>query len=327
MTGKNRVTITGMTTTPNAMRPVPALREALAIARLCVLEARPSVLVISLLRFLAAAALGAGVAAAEGGTGDAGRACVAAAAWLGGVFAVYLFNGVMDRTEDRVNGSRRPIVRGALPTRLAAQVTVAAAIVSLALMAAIGADAVWALLLYLAIGIGYSGPPLYLKRRPITSSLTGMSLALLTYYAGFRSQAEIGASSVGVELTLFMAAMVLWIGTVGMLSKDFSDISGDVAAGRRSIPARIGEAATLRLIVVCAFVLAISFCVAAGTFVRPLLWPGFVMLAGAVAMAAICLGPHAAKMPRRRLPYRAFMVTQHACHSAAIIPLWVTPAI
>src|SRR5229473_3171268 len=89
-------------------------RSPILIAGLCLAEARPSVLLITLLRFLAGAVLGA---ASGHGHGHLMAMAGGAVTIELAIFSCYLLNGLMDLDEDRINGSRRPLARGALPPR------------------------------------------------------------------------------------------------------------------------------------------------------------------------------------------------------------------
>jgi 4-hydroxybenzoate polyprenyltransferase len=74
-------------------------------------EARPAVQIIFLLRFLAARSL-----SGHGGRHLLdGRALLAAVVWEGVILSIYLYNGVADVVEDRLNESTRPIASGLLP--------------------------------------------------------------------------------------------------------------------------------------------------------------------------------------------------------------------
>ncbi|HEX6472673.1 MAG TPA: UbiA family prenyltransferase [Streptosporangiaceae bacterium] len=280
-------------------------------------------MLIFFLRFVAGAAM-----SAQGGqaqvfdqarlarTGAGAVVCVLA------VFAAYVFNGVMDVHEDRVNGSRRPIASGALSRTVAAWVAAGAAVASVAGAAALGRAITGAVVLLLAFGFFYSGPPAYLKRQPLTSALTGISLVLLTYYAGLAASGGAHWARPGVQLAAFAGGAILWVGLVGSPTKDLSDVAGDVAAGRRTIPAVYGEHTAKRLVAAVALALAMAFCAVAARVAPMLLWPGAGMLIGAGAMAVVCVsGFSVGVRARRRLPYRVFMTTQYLMHIAALLGL------
>lgn len=270
------------------------------------------------LRFLA----GAVMSAQHIDHGRLVRTCVIALIWELAVLSIYLFNGVMDVQEDRINGSRRPIASGSLSAAVAAWVAAGAGIVALGGGIAMGEEIAWAVVMLLAFGYFYSGPPAYLKRRPLASAVTGMSLGLLSYFAGLTAYGEASWLHPGPALPVFAIATALWMGLVGGTAKDLSDVAGDVAAGRSTIPAICGEVAARRLVAGVALGLAVTFCTV-GTMLVPLLfWPGVGMLIGATAMAVVCLGgfSQGSRLHRRR-PYRVFMVTQYLIHLSVIVAL------
>jgi 4-hydroxybenzoate polyprenyltransferase len=283
-------------------------RHLVDIVRMCVVEARPCVLLIFLLRFL----VGSALSGTDATQGTLVRIAATALVWELAVFAVYLFNGVTDVQEDRINGSRRPIARGALPTSVARWVTVGAAVVSAAGGLVLGLGIFWAVLALLGLGYCYSSPAIHLKSHAIAAAATGMLLGLLTYHAGHSAYTGNGWSYPGGALPVFMVGVTVWMGLVGGLTKDLSDVAGDVAAGRRTVPAVFGEARARRAVAGAALGLAMGFC-AAGVSTSPLLiWPGIAMLGGATALTIVCLGRFGQgnRLSSRR-PYRVFMTTQY----------------
>ncbi|MEV0155455.1 UbiA family prenyltransferase [Micromonospora sp. NPDC050686] len=309
--------MTDIEVAPTSPRP-QALRRLVDAARLCVVEARPSVLLVFLLRFL----VGSALSGIGGPRGELVRIAAVAVVWELAVFAVYLFNGVTDVQEDRINGSRRPIARGALATSTARWVTVGAAAISLIGGAALGGGLFLTVLALLTLGFCYSSPLVQFKRYAITSTLTGLSLGLLTYYAGHLAYSGDGLSSPGPEFLVFVAGVTTWMGLVGGLTKDLSDVAGDAAAGRRTVAGMYGETRARRAAAGAALGLAVAFC-AAGVSTSPLLiWPGLAMLGGATAIAILCLGGSAKRVRSdTRRPYRAFMATQYLMNLGMIVAL------
>src|SRR5437763_7685250 len=93
----------------------------------CWRESRPPVQVIFQLRFLTGYLLARPLPGIRGAT----TFVPAAALWLLATVAIYLLNGCADVTEDRVNGSSRPIAAGLLPVQLALRVVAALALLAL----------------------------------------------------------------------------------------------------------------------------------------------------------------------------------------------------
>jgi 4-hydroxybenzoate polyprenyltransferase len=305
-----------MKVAPTAPRP-QALR-LVDTARMCVIEARPSVLLIFLLRFLVGGAL-SGLGPAPG---NLLRLAETAVVWELAIFAVYLFNGVTDVEEDRINGSRRPIARGALPTSVALWATVGAAAASVGGGVVLGKDILWPVLAVLLVGFSYSSPLVQLKRHAVTSALTGLLLGLLTYYAGHRAYTADGWSRPGPELLVFAVGVTAWMGLVGGLTKDLSDVAGDAAAGRRTVAGMCGEGRARGLAAATALGLAVAFCATGVSTSALLIWPGMAMLGGATAMAIVCLGGFAKDtQSHSRRPYRVFMTTQYLMNLSIIAAL------
>src|SRR3954466_11060842 len=170
----------------------------------CFLEARPAVQGIFLLRFLAGASLATG-------------SVINLSMWGGAVLlvcttlSVYILNGIMDVDEDRINGSSRPVASGKLAVAHAAWVTAGLAVLSVVGSVALGGSMVWSIVVLLALGWLYSGPPFYLKRSSTAWAILGIIVALVTYNAGYASNG--GGGNIHSFL-IFATAMALWLGIV-----------------------------------------------------------------------------------------------------------------
>lgn len=285
---------------------------------LCVVEARPLVLAVALLRFLTGVVLALPVAA------DPQPPAVlrGAAAWVLSIFAVYLFNGITDVAEDRINGSGRPIARGDLDQRQA--MAVAAAAACLAVLATVGLPApmLWIIVANLVLGYLYSGPPLPLKGSPGGTVAVLCLSGLLSYLGGYVVATGGAHVSVPTALIVFAAASICWMVFVGMPAKDLSDIPGDAAAGRRTLGVRIGERVSRRVMVVAALALLVAFYLAVSLLGVPLVGVSLAMTMGvaAVTVAGIVVPASGGEGRRgRRRAYGAFMGTQHLVHLTALV--------
>jgi 4-hydroxybenzoate polyprenyltransferase len=275
------------------------------------LEARPTVQGIFLLRFLAGASF-AGPLFTEGINFPL---WVGAVFWICATLSVYILNGVMDVEEDRINNSSRPIASGKLSVAQAAGVTGGLAALSVIGSFALGSTMVWSVIVLLALGWFYSGPPFYVKRSATGWAILGLVTALITYYAGYTSN---GGEGGGPSLAVFAVVMGLWLGIVSQ-TKDLSDIEGDKQAGRRSGPVVWGEDVARLVFSGTALSLGGGYILAATLFVPSLLVPAFVLAAGAVILAVITLGPWSrGDKSRRRRSYKAFMLTQYGANGAII---------
>ena len=282
-------------------------------ARRCLVEARPAVQVICMLRFFVGALLGR-----RTGGFDRTGVLVGALGWCAASIAIYLYNGVTDREEDVANGSRRPIASGELPAGFAAGAAVAAAAVAVGCCAVVGRAELAAVTGYLLAGYAYSGAPFTFKRSYATVMPTVAALGLTTYLAGALST----GNRPGPQLAVFAVTNATWMALVGGISKDMSDVPGDRVAGRRSWPIVLGLARTRKLLGAVAAGVAMGFLAASHAYARNLTGCAAVMVIGAVAVSVACrFVRESATRSRCRLPYRAFMWTQHSSHLVLLCAL------
>jgi 4-hydroxybenzoate polyprenyltransferase len=278
----------------------------------CFLEARPAVQGIFLLRFLAGASFASPLFAGVVNYPLWGGAAL----WVCATLSVYILNGVMDVEEDQINGSSRPVASGKLPVAQAAGVAGGLAVLSIAGSFLLGGLMVGSVVVLLALGWLYSGPPLYLKRWSTGSAAVAILAALITYNAGYAAN---GGGSDVRSLFVFAAVMALWMGLVGQ-TKDLSDVEGDRQAGRRSGPVVWGEEVARLVFSGMALCLGGGYVLSAALFATSLLIPAFVLASGAIAVALITLGPWSrGNKSRRRRPYKAFMNTQYVATLAVVI--------
>ncbi|MGW3172469.1 UbiA family prenyltransferase [Streptomyces sp. NPDC001153] len=132
----------------------------------------------------------------------------------------------------------------------------------------------------------------------------------LTFAAGWTTA---GGRTDALPVIVFGGALTLWMGAVGALVKDLSDVRGDAAAGRRTALIRWGER---RARVVCALnpvALGLAYLTTAAAVVPSLLVSAVILSAGALVTAHLVRTTSSdAPRSRSRLPYRAFMLTQYA---------------
>lgn len=284
---------------------VSRLSRFAKVLLLCLLEARPAVQGIFLLRFLAGASFSGPLL-----SGAASTSLYAGTALWGCVtFSIYILNGAMDVEEDRINRSARPVARRDLT--VAQAVTAAAILATLGLAGALMLGMAWNVAAMLALGWLYSGPPLYLKRWPAGLAAVAILGGLLTYHAGYTAN---GAADELLELAVFGGVMALWMGLVGQ-TKDLSDVEGDREAGRRSGPVAWGEDLARLLYSGIAFVLGGAYLVWSALYAPGLLGSAAVLMLGALGVIAVTLGPWSkGDRTKRRRPYKAFMLTQYGAH-------------
>ncbi|MFI6392366.1 UbiA family prenyltransferase [Nonomuraea sp. NPDC050547] len=286
---------------------------------MCVAEARPAVLTVSAMRFLTGVVLALPVTAVAP---EPIKVLQGVAAWVLSIFAIYLFNGVTDVAGDRVNGSARPIARGALDPGSALFVAGVAAVLSLAVTLDLPGPMTLIVGANLVLGYLYSGPPVPLKGSSGGTVAVLVLSGLLSYLGGFTLAAGGRAVATPIGLLVFAAASVYWMTLVGVPAKDLSDREGDAAAGRRTVVVTRGERACRWFMSVAASVLVVALFAVVVLLGVELAWVVVAMAAGAVAVVVagagrVRLGGGSRREQRR--PYRAFMATQHLVHITALI--------
>jgi len=280
------------------------------IVRLTWQEARPPVQIIFALRFLAGAVLAGGVPALL-----SRHVLLSLLGWCCVVAAVYVHNGTEDVVEDRRNASQRPVAAGRLPVGTARAVARALAAAGLLASAALDPRAGALAALMLACGWAYSS-----GARPWKNTVPGfvfivVSGGLLTYLAG---SVAVGARW-SAPLCCFALVMSCWMAVAGS-TKDLPDSDGDRCAGRRTLPVLYGQRRAARLTALGTLAVGAGFHTVALHHVPTLLTCASVLLVGAVVIAVTLVAtPADAGRDRRRRPYRAFMITQYAVHSALFV--------
>jgi 4-hydroxybenzoate polyprenyltransferase len=312
---------------------MPTLEAAPRLVRVllnCVVEARPPVLAMFLLRYAAGAALGAAVSGPAGPYGVRvtetaavmPRVLAGAVVWMLAILFAYLLNGVADVREDKANGSPRPIATGALPSASATAVAAAAAVLALGGAALLGPVMTLSVVALIALGHAYSMPPLALKRHALGGPVTGMAAVFFTYLAGYAGTTQWSAPSGGA--IAFAVVMALWVGLVGTFAKDLPDVPGDAAAGRRTVGVLYGETLLRRAAVASAACLC-GMLWSATAFAPELTPSAWALTGGAAAVAALALSrmTQGVRTAKRRV-YRAFMAAQYVTHVCLLVSVGVT---
>lgn len=304
--------------------------DALAPVLLSVREARPVVQMAFLLRFLCGAVLAWAWDGARFTVGLAGTIVAAATVWECAVVFVYLLNGVTDRTEDAANSTGRPVAAGVLPARTAAAHAVACAVAAVSGAVLLSGALLISVLGMLGLGYAYSGPPILGKRYPASAFAITAAGGLLTYQAGVLAAGGSEPPPPVVVLGFFMA---LWMGLIGTVTKDLSDVVGDVRAGRSSVAIRLGARRARGLVAVLAPLLGAGLLASAVVFAdrrssspatAGLLAGGIVLLVGALVLAFRALTePDGSTRRQLRGLYRVFMAVQYLVHFAVLAATFV----
>lgn len=277
---------------------MPTVAAALRAVHLLAIEARPAVQGVFVLRFGSTALI-----ASHPSPGLA----VAMLGWLLVTIAIYLLNGASDVAGDRLNESARPLAAGLVDLATAWFATGCCALAGVAMCYTLSADLGALSLAMLALGVGYSYGPCW-KTRRLSASLVIGTGAALTYLAGAAA-----ANTASWPLIAFIIALSAWI-ALASASKDFSDVIGDRAVGRRTAPVVMGLApASRHLAMTTAAAASLLASVSLGLGVQPI--STAVVLAGTATLALVMAASrNASTSIAVRTPYRIYMLTQYgAC--------------
>ncbi|GAA2016062.1 UbiA family prenyltransferase [Nakamurella flavida] len=239
---------------------------------------------------------------------DAGRLLLG---WPMLAVAVYVFNGVCDQDEDRVNGSGRPLAQGRIGIRVAGISCAATGLGGLLLCGWSGPGPLLLAVASLALGWAYSAGPRW-KDGAVSSALSVGAGALLTYAAGWLVYG-------GPHPVLMLGALLaVWV-TCCCPTKDLSDREGDALAGRRTLPVLLGPVRTGWVLGVVALV-AGGLVAAAVLVLAPVFLPvAVVVVVGSVLVAvALPAASRATDRVGRRRPYLMFLSCQLAINVAAV---------
>jgi 4-hydroxybenzoate polyprenyltransferase len=287
----------------DALYPATAARSGspLRILGHALVEARPVVQVVFAARFVVGWVL-SGAALGVPWLGLTG--------WVAAAVAVYVLNGITDLDGDRTNGSHRPLASGRLAPGEAKAVTAGCTAAALLAGLALGSVYLALLLGFLFVGAAYSMAPFRWKDTTTGAAASVVALGFLTYLAG----AAATGTRPGPILLLYAAVMSAWMGGVGAVAKDFSDVRGDAGAGRRTAVIRFGPARTRAAVGYGAVLVAAALLAVTPAFPR-LLLPAVALALGA---AAVVVATRRGTGPARR-PYRAFMLAQYLSNAAALV--------
>ncbi|WP_313539641.1 UbiA family prenyltransferase [Leifsonia aquatica] len=283
-----------------------ALAECASQVVLAFLEGRPVVLGIFALRFVVGTLLVAGAEWSSPMLWTAGMS------WLLAVWAVYLINGISDIEGDRLNGSSRPLASGRLDKRPAIVIAVALLAVSLLMATLFPSPFPLAVVAFVCLGLVYSVGPWAAKKAGVAALAVAGGGVFLTYLAA----AHVVASTVPASAFAFATVASSWIVVVGH-TKDFGDVAGDTAEGRRTLPVLLGEERA-RTVVALGTAAVSATALVLGAVVeqlRALLVLGF---AGPVVIVFLLVARGDDRGDEKR-PYRSFMTGQYALNIAALL--------
>ena len=229
------------------------------------------------------------------------------------VACVYLYNGLTDIEQDRVNGSDRPLATNRL-TPAQVQYTIIALVaidIAIGFYVPLGASICNAGMIIL--GAIYSGGRYPAKMHGTAALLVAGMGATLPYL----STGLIAAGALQSKLVATAVLLGVWV-WAGGAAKDLSDVRGDAAAGRVTLPVRVGERRARRAIarrLVCTAAAATVLC---GLGIAA---PALLLMPACAAVLAVLShrAPQGGDRHSMRRLYRAFMWSQYTLNGALLL--------
>lgn len=283
-----------------------ALAACAALVGLAFLEGRPVVIGVFALRFVVGTLL---VADAQW---TSPMLWAAATSWLLAVWAVYLINGISDIEGDRLNGSSRPLATGRLGTRPATAFAVALLALSLLMATLFPNPFLLAVVAFVCLGLVYSLGPWAAKKAGVAALAVAAAGVFLTYLAA----AHVVADAVPASAFAFATVASSWIVVVGH-TKDFGDVAGDEAEGRRTLPVILGEERARAVVAIGTGIVAAAALVL-GVIVGQLRALLVLGVAGPIVIVFVLVAGGGDR-GREKRPYRSFMAGQYALNVAALL--------
>ncbi|MFF2050499.1 UbiA family prenyltransferase [Leifsonia sp. NPDC058194] len=283
-----------------------ALTDCASQVGLAFLEGRPVVIGVFALRFVVGSVL---VAGAEW---DAPRIWAAGTSWLLAVWAVYLINGISDIEGDRLNGSSRPLASGRLALRPAVSIAVTLLAISLLTATLFQGPFLLAVVAFICLGLVYSVGPWAAKKAGVAALTVAAAGVFLTYLAA----ARIVADAIPASAFAFALVAASWIALVGH-TKDFGDVAGDAAEGRRTLPVILGEQRA-RVLVSIGTAIVSGGATALALIVEQLRTLLVFGIAGPVVIVMLLVARGSERGSAKR-PYRTFMTGQYALNIVALL--------
>lgn len=269
-------------------------------------ESRPIVLMLAGLRFAAGVLMSTDTLPGIGVT-------VAGLAWILVTAGIYLTNASSDIVADTVNHKRRPLALGLITRRQVNIGAVCSFAGAVLIGSLVGPGFLTAVVSMGTLGVFYSLGPRPGKNHFLSAALIVGAGIFLPYVGGsLAAQGEIRQPSLVVGIVCGCWA------AVASVSKDFPDLAGDKADGRKTLPVLFGFRRASGM--VAGGSTGIALLTLCCTLVIPGLNGLWVLAVGGCALAAACvaLSRHRNSRFSAGTPYRIFMMTQLSTNSVII---------
>lgn len=196
--------------------------------------------------------------------------------------ATYMYNDVTDISIDKLNSYKRPLVSGKATTKEVLILAMILNAIALTLIYSTNIYAMLAVLSFIILGIVYSHPKTSLKEKfPHKTITTAMGGALASLTGGL----AVGNMLPHVLYAALVSFAFLFI--MGPIA-DISDLKGDRAAGRRTLPLVIGVNKTLTLAIVVTLGIMVSSIIVSEILYMSIV--GIIMITGICSVVIFTVG-------------------------------------
>ena len=176
------------------------------------------------------------------------------------IVGMYVLNDLIDADLDRANGKRRPLPLGQVSKGQAWSFVILTNGIGV-LLACLTLNTISVILAssLVAIGLMYSAPKISLKDRCVIKTLAIAVALALCSLIGITASFGIDLKSTSRNVMHFY--VILMLGMMVFITSplnDLGDVSGDKAAGRRTIPIMIGPKNTVRMAILLAVSMSVT---------------------------------------------------------------------
>jgi len=159
-------------------------------------------------------------------------------------YSLYLFNDIMEIELDRLNNLQRPIAQGVVSKRDAETLVLLLMIIGVTVSYFLNFATFLLTILFLMLGVLYSIPQIYLKKRFLAKNVTtGIAAAVCSWIGG----AAVGSLSPHV---MYAGVLFFVIGFAGSTLSDLGDVLGDSERGVKSFAVVYGPEFALKVSIV-----------------------------------------------------------------------------
>lgn len=172
-------------------------------------------------------------------------------AWVFGTAGIYILNDWTDIESDKISEPERPLITGKVSPREAITSSIVFTILGTLLSLSIKPKTCLVFLVYIALGVIYSVPPIRIKSRPFGKQICisgGFFLSILAGGATMNSYPPV---------LLFTGFAISFFALIGSTTADLKDMEADKRTGCKSMALLLGPEKTIGL-TISAFIFMMS---------------------------------------------------------------------